>query len=131
MNTNMAKTNSSVALDRVGGNPRIAFERAGSGETLLFLHGIGGNRSNWGEQLKVFSQHYQAVAWDMRGYGDSDDYEGYFQFDDALSDISRVLDYLGVKAAHLVGLSFGGRLGYQYAYKYPERTLSLTACSAV
>ena len=121
----------SLTLEFVPGNPRLAISRAGRGEVVLFLHGIGGNRKNWEGQLTCFSSAFQAVAWDMRGYGASDDYDGPFRFEDARSDIDRILDHLGVKACHLVGLSLGGRIAFDYTYHQPHRVLSLTACSAV
>lgn len=118
-------------LDVVEGSPRLAIEAAGQGEVVLFLHGIGGNRSNWAGQLQAAAGDYRAVAWDMRGYGDSEDYPGPFSFEDVQRDLDRVLDHLGVQACHLVGLSLGGRIGYGYAHARPQRVLSLTACSAV
>ena len=57
----------------VPGRPRIAYEAAGAGETIVFLHGIGGNRTNWRRQVAALSDRWHAVAWDARGYGDSDD----------------------------------------------------------
>jgi len=51
----------------VPGEPRIAYDQAGAGDIVLFLHGIGGNRTNWRDQLPAFSENYQAIAWDARG----------------------------------------------------------------
>ena len=69
-----------IQYERTHSTPRIAYAWAGSGaETIIFLHGIGGNKTNWLEQLSFFAERgYRAVAWDLRGYGDSDDYEGAF-----------------------------------------------------
>ena len=116
---------------RVPGPPALAVTHAGTGELVLFLHGIGGNRGNWTRQIGHFSRNARAAAWDMRGYGDSDPYEGSFSFADARQDIERVLDYFDAHACHLVGLSLGGRIAYGFARHRPERVLSLTACSAV
>ena len=99
---------------------------AGSGPLVLFLHGIGGNRNHWHYQLNFFARQYRAAAWDARGYGDSDDYEGPLQFDDFSDDLARVLDHLGEPAAHLVGLSMGGRIARNFALRHPERVRTLT-----
>ena len=64
----------------VGPAPRIALSVHGNGPLVLFLHGIGGNRHHWREQLPIFASRFKAAAWDARGYGDSDDYEGPLQF---------------------------------------------------
>ena len=99
---------------------------AGRGPLLLFLHGIGGNRAHWTSQLTFFSRHYRAAAWDARGYGDSDDYEGPLRFDDFTGDLLRVVNFLEERKAHLVGLSMGGRIARNFALKHPERVATLT-----
>jgi 3-oxoadipate enol-lactonase len=92
---------------------------------VLFLHGIGGNRRNWRPQLEFFAQRFRAAAWDARGYGDSDDYEGPLRFADFWRDVERVLDQLGAPKAHVVGLSMGGRIAREFALNRPERVASL------
>ena len=108
------------------GAPRIALSVAGRGPLILFLHGIGGDRRHWDAQLTAFRSSYKAIAWDARGYGDSDDYEGPLQFDDFSADVFRVLDFLGEEKAHLVGLSMGGRIARNFALKHPGRVRTLT-----
>lgn len=105
--------------------PRIAVEHAGEGTLVVFLHGIGGNRTNWRDQLKVLAERFHVCAWDARGYGDSDDYEGALDFADFSRDLVRVLDHFGAPAAHLVGLSMGGLIAQDFYRRHPERVRSL------
>jgi len=116
----------SVETVHVGPAPRLAVSVAGSGSLMLFLHGIRGNRGNWAAQIETFSKRYRAAAWDARGYGDSDDYAGPLQFDHFSGDVLRVIEHFGVKKAHLVGLSMGGRIARNVALRFPERLRSLT-----
>jgi 3-oxoadipate enol-lactonase len=111
---------------RIPGAPRLAVDRAGQGPLLLFMHGIGGNRSNWRAQLPAFAGSFACVAWDARGYGDSDDYDGPLAFDDFVTDVLRVLDHFGVERAHLAGLSMGGRIAMRTALLHPLRVATLT-----
>jgi 3-oxoadipate enol-lactonase len=97
---------------------------------VLFLHGIRGNRRNWSGQVEFFSRDFQAAAWDARGYGDSDDYEGPLQFDHFTGDVLRVAEHLKAPRLHLVGLSMGGRIARNVALRYPERLKSLTLISS-
>ncbi len=110
--------------------PRIGLSHAGQGELVLFLHGVGGNRLNWRDQIPVFAQHFQAAAWDMRGYGGSDNYEGPLRFDDVCNDILNVMRHFKADAVHLVGLSMGGRIAFDFVHRHPEAVRSLTVCSA-
>ena len=111
---------------KIGPHPRIAVDAAGAGELVVFMHGIGGNRGNWCAQLPAFAPHFACVAWDARGYGASDDYEGALAFDDFVDDVLRVLDHFGAERAHLVGLSMGGRIAMRTALLHPQRIGSLT-----
>ncbi|MGH8670008.1 MAG: alpha/beta fold hydrolase [Burkholderiales bacterium] len=92
----------------------------------MFLHGIGGNRRHWAVQLDFFSKNFRTAAWDARGYGDSDDYEGALRFDDFTADLVRVMDHLREEKAHVVGLSMGGRIARSFALRHPQRVASLT-----
>ena len=106
--------------------PQLAVDLLGSGPLALFMHGIGGNRTNWTHNLPAFARHFSCVAWDARGYGGSDDYEGPLAFDDFVADVLRVLDHFGVRKAHLVGLSMGGRIAMRTALLHPDRVATLT-----
>ena len=103
---------------------------AGNGSLVLFLHGIRGNRRNFAGQVEFFSRHFQAAAWDARGYGDSEDYEGPLQFDHFTGDVLRVAEHFKAARLHLVGLSMGGRIARNVALRYPERLKSLTLISS-
>ena len=109
----------------VGAAPRLALSVTGTGALVLFLHGIGGNRRNWQPQMEFFAARFRAAAWDARGYGESDDYDGPLQFTEFTRDLERVLVHFGAPKAHLVGLSMGGRIARNFALAYPQRVASL------
>lgn len=112
-------------LVHVGPAPRIAVAVNGSGPLVVFLHGIGGHRQHWDEQLATFGSNFTAAAWDARGYGDSDDYDGPLRWADFGDDLARVLDFFGVARAHLVGLSMGGRIARDFCLRRPDRVATL------
>jgi len=118
-----------IAQALVGPAPRIALSIAGSGPLVVFLHGIGGNRAHWDDQVSAFAAEFTACACDARGYGDSDDYRGPLAFADLGADCLRVLDFLGAERAHLVGLSLGGRIARDLCLRHPERVATLTLCN--
>jgi len=117
--------------DYVPGPPRIAVDQSGAGPLVILMHGIGGNRTNWHDQLPVFAAHFRAVSWDTRGYGASDDYEGPLDFGDFARDLARVLDHFRSARAHLVGLSMGGMIAMDFYSRYPERVATLTICDSL
>ena len=90
------------------------------------LHGIRGNRRNWDRQVEFFSRRFKAAAWDARGYGDSEDYDGPLQFDQHFtSDVLRVADHFKARKLHLIGLSMGGRIARNFALRHADRLHSL------
>jgi 3-oxoadipate enol-lactonase len=115
-----------LRTERILAKPAIAVDHAGEGELLVLMHGIGGNRTNWTEQVEAFSKHFHSVSWDARGYGDSDDYEGPLDFADFARDLAGVLDHFGAEKAHLCGLSMGGRIAQDFYRQFPERVKTLT-----
>ena len=92
------------------------------------MHGIGGNKRNWHDNLPVFAQHWHAVAWDARGYGESDDGWAAHFLNSYADDLARVLDHFKADKAHIVGLSMGGRIAMDFAARIPQRLLTLTLC---
>src|ERR1700685_1032247 len=111
--------------------PQIAVDHMGQGKLVICMHGIGGNRTNWHDQLPEFSRHFHVGSWDARGYGMSDDYEGPLDFHDFARDLVRVLDHFSARKAHLVGLSMGGLIAMDFNALFPERVATLTLCGSL
>ena len=112
------------------GNPKIAFNQLGDGELIIFIHGIGGNKENWQDNMEVLSKYYNVVALDLRGYGESEDFEGQMNFFDIADDIFKLISYFGEKKCHIVGLSMGAQIALYFYKKYPSSTKSLVLCDA-
>jgi len=110
----------------IPGSPGLTVDEAGTGELVLFMHGIGGNRTNWTRQVQKFGDHCLAVAWDARGYNGSEDYEGPLDFSDFARDILRLLKFYRRKKLHLVGLSMGGRIAQDFHALFPQHVATLT-----
>ena len=75
--------------------------------------------------MDFFCDTHTVVAWDARGYGDSDDYDGSLHFRDFSHDLLRLMDDLGFEKSHLCGLSMGGRIILDFWEVYADRVLSL------
>lgn len=120
-----------IRTDYVPGSPRIAYDHCGEGPLVVFMHGIGGNRTNWHDQLPYFGERYHALAWDARGYGLSDDYDGPLEFGSFAADLLRLLDHLKADKAFLVGLSMGGRIAQDFYPRHPDRVAAMVLCDTM
>ncbi|MEM7339476.1 MAG: alpha/beta hydrolase [Actinomycetota bacterium] len=92
---------------------------------VLFLHGIGSSRSTFALQFAHVGRNRWCVAPDAPGYGDSDDNPAIVATDDYGAAIVDLLDQLEVRAADLVGVSWGGVIAARLAATHPERVARL------
>lgn len=110
----------------------IHYEILGTGEPILLLHGMGGTWKMWEPQWDFFSKNYQLIMVDMRGHGDSTGEfpENKFTLEAMTADLPHLLDYLGIKKAHVAGVSMGGVIAQMFAYSYPDYVKSLILADA-
>src|SRR5689334_24696524 len=106
---------------------RLYFEETGSGRPVIFVHEFAGDIRSFEPQLRHFGKRYRAVAFNARGFPPSDVPEqvSYYSQTRAADDILAVLDHIGERQAHVVGLSMGGFATLHFGLRHPERALSL------
>src|SRR5689334_10247105 len=75
---------------------------------VVFLHGVGSDKSVWHPQLEAFGRERRALAFDYPGYGDSDRAPEGMSRDDYATAVLSAMRELGVERAHICGLSLGG-----------------------
>jgi len=97
----------------------------GTGDVILFLHGVGGGAYSWMPQINSFSMKYTAAAWDMPGYGKSA-LSGGMTFPDLADGLLALLDDNEWEQVHLVGHSMGGMVAQEFAVDHQDRLKSLT-----
>jgi 3-oxoadipate enol-lactonase len=107
-------------------SPRIAVDELGEGPPVTFIHGIGGNRTNWAFQQSYLAEWFRTLAVDLRGYGASDDPPGDLDFRHFVDDLERVLAEADIDSSHIVGLSMGGLVAQALYAAAPHRVRSLT-----
>ncbi|GHO62536.1 hydrolase [Ktedonobacter sp. SOSP1-52] len=106
---------------------RFSYEIAGTGQPVIFLHAGITDKIMWNEQFASFAATYQAVRYDLRGFGETPLVEGTYAH---YQDLHALLDYLHIESAHLVGCSMGGCTILDFALAYPQRVRSLTVVAS-
>ena len=91
----------------------------GEGPWMVFSHSLASNVTMWEPQVKAFSKRYKVLCYDTRGHGQSSVPAGAYTLDQLADDVKALLDSLGIKSCHWVGLSMGGMIGQTFALKYP------------
>lgn len=93
----------------------LAYERHGSGETLVLVHGITHRRQVWYPVLDRLVEHRDVVLVDLPGHGESDPFctDGLPVAEALRRDFRQFLDDLGVERPHVAGNSLGGRIALE------------------
>lgn len=116
-------------MPRVQANARISlgYDEDGNGDAdpIVFLHGVGSDKSVWRPQIEHFGLDRRAIAFDYPGYGDSDPAPPGTTRDDYAEAILGAMSELGLGRAHICGLSLGGIVAIAMHALAPDRCASL------
>ncbi|WP_368503195.1 alpha/beta fold hydrolase [Alkalihalophilus sp. As8PL] len=91
-------------------------------ETIIFLHGIVGNRNAFKREMEVLQAHYHCISYDLY----DPKLEGQFSLEQLIEQLYRIYTKAKINRAHLCSLSFGCIIAKGFARKYPEMVLSMT-----
>ena len=80
----------------------------------------------WADLIDTLRNHFDVIALDFPGHGLSPALPAAWSFEKACDGVAELMDRIGVDAAHIVGLSFGGMVAQQMALSHPDRVRSLT-----
>lgn len=106
---------------------RVAYlDNNGTGESLVLVHGFGGEKDNWLRVARPLKTRYRILAPDLPGYGESDaPADIRYRIEDNVERLHAFIQALGLTRAHLGGHSMGGHIVAAYAAKYPNEVGSL------
>jgi pimeloyl-ACP methyl ester carboxylesterase len=98
----------------------VGFRRGGSGEPILLIHGLAGSSRTWDDVIPTLTEHYDVIAPDLLGHGESAKPVGDYSLGAFASGLRDFLAVLGVPSVTIVGHSFGGGVAMQLAYQHPR-----------
>jgi pimeloyl-ACP methyl ester carboxylesterase len=113
-----------------GGDVALAYDDAGVGEPVLFVHGAfiaDAFRPLFSEPALA---DHRLIAYHRRGYAGSDPARTSMTLEEHVADGCAVLSHVGVTRAHVVGHSFGALVALQLALDAPERVGTLALLEA-
>lgn len=106
-----------------GDNVRIAYRFDGAEHlpVLILSNSIATSYHMWDGEVAALSQHFRVLRFDTRGHGASGVPAGAYSLDRLGRDVLELMDALGIRRAHFLGLSLGGFIGQWLAVHAPER----------
>ncbi|WP_349971917.1 alpha/beta hydrolase [Pseudomonas caspiana] len=101
-----------------------------AGPTLVFLHGLGASKDQWGTQIYSLADAYNCIFLDLPGEGESSfDSAQNYSPEDQVERLKAFFDALPIKGVILIGSSIGGCIACLYAATYPAEVSHLIAMS--
>ena len=111
---------------------QMYYEVRGEGPHVMFVSGTGGDLRR---KPNVFNhsiaEHFEILAFDQRGLGQTDKPDAPYTMFDYAADAVALLEALSWKSCQVMGVSFGGMVAQEFALRYPKRVEKLVlACTS-
>ena len=108
------------------------YEVKGKGQKLLYISGTGGDLR---DKPNIFdtplTEHFEILAYDQRGLGQTDKPDKPYTMADYADDAHELIQSVGWTSSHVLGVSFGGMVAQEYALRYPNMVKKLVlACTS-
>ncbi len=105
---------------------QFAFDLTGPEDAplVVFSNSLGANTAMWDDVVPIVAGRYRCLTYDTRGHGRSGSSDAVVTVDDLASDLTGLMDHIGVRQAHIAGLSLGGMTAQALASRRPERMRS-------
>lgn len=103
----------------------LFFLRFGTGPALVLLHGLGTSGEMFQPIWDQLAAHHHLLVPDLRGVGGSADLPGPYTIEQLAADVAGLIETQGLASADVVGVSQGGAIAQQLAWRYPTRVRRL------
>jgi esterase len=98
---------------------QLNFQTYGTGSPLLILHGLFGSLDNWHTISRSLGETWQVFALDLRNHGRSP-HSDVLDYEVMVEDVAKFIETHGLRRAHLLGHSLGGKVAMLSALHHPE-----------
>ncbi len=115
-------------------------KRGKKGDAVFLIHGLGMGKDAWLFQIRpIVKAGFTVYAHDSRGFGKStmtefpDDEKKAFEFyslKNDVADLAALMEHVGVKKGHLIGISMGGLIAQMFCVTHPDRVISATIANS-
>ena len=104
-------------------------EGPADGPVVTMSHSLMTTLGMWEPQVKpLIERGYRVLRYETRGHGGTSVTEPPYTLDTLAADAAAMLEALGIRQTHFVGLSMGGMIGQTLALARPDLLKTLTLC---
>jgi len=119
--TALAQTSVPVEKEIVVFGQKIHYAEAGSGPTVILLHGLGGSWRAWQQNIAPLAEKFHVIAPDQIGFGKSDKPLVNYRIRTYVDFLDQFCKQLNIDRATLVGNSMGGWIAVLFTTTFPDR----------
>jgi pimeloyl-ACP methyl ester carboxylesterase len=105
----------------------LHYERGGTGEPLVLVHGSWGGCDNWRSVVSPLAEHFDVLTYDRRGHSRSERPPGAGTRREDAADLAGLIEHFGLGPAHIAGNSFGASIVLALSVERPELFRTLLA----
>ena len=98
----------------------IYYRDEGSGPPVILLHGLGGDGSRWGPNIRPLGSDFRVIVPDQIGFGQSDKPLANYHSGMLAEFLAGFMKAIGVTKASIVGSSMGAWVAIYFAVHYPQ-----------
>ena len=109
---------------------KIQYVEAGSGPTVILLHGLGGSSQVWNFNIGPLAEKFHVVVPDQIGFGKSDKPLVNYRIRTYVDFLDQFCKQLKIERATLVGNSMGGWIAAMFTASFPDRVDKLVLVDA-
>lgn len=103
----------------------VQYREWGEGPPLVLIPGLAGGFELLGPLARLLADNFRVISYQLRGEDDVFALRQRFGLQDLVSDIAEFLDWQCLERPTLLGVSFGGVLGLEFAARFPNRLHNL------
>jgi 2-hydroxy-6-oxonona-2,4-dienedioate hydrolase len=123
-------TNAQTSKEVLVFGQKIHYVEAGSGPTLILLHGLGGSTQVWQFNIAPLAEKYHVVVPDQIGFGKSDKPLVNYRIRTYVDFLDQFCKQLKIERATLIGNSMGGWIATMFTAAFPDRVDKLVLVDA-
>ena len=102
------------------------YDQQGTGDPLILIPYLAADHACYAFQVAEYAKHFTCISLDLRGTGASDSPDRDYSTETLADDVAAFMHTVGIKKAHISGLSLGANVGMWLAAKYPDKVQSLS-----
>lgn len=108
---------------------RVALSGPADAPAVVLSNSLGADLTMWDPQAEALARDYRVIRFDARGHGETGATAGDYTLDLLADDVLALMDALGVRTGHFIGLSLGGLIGQVLGARAADRFASLILCA--